>query len=54
MNPSNMKIDLPDEIIKHIFDIYRKLYLPPEKLKFRFTSGQCFYWEKRNSVLIEV
>jgi hypothetical protein len=42
MNPSNMKIDLPDEIIKHIFDIYRKQYLPPEKLKFRFTSGQCF------------
>jgi hypothetical protein len=42
MQPSNMKIELPDEIIKHIFDIYRKQYLPAEKLKFRFTSGQCF------------
>ena len=42
MKPSNMKIELPDDIIKHIFDIYRKQYLPAEKLKFRFTPGQCF------------
>lgn len=42
MTQSTMKIELPDEITKHIFDIYRKVYLPPEKLKFRFTQGQCF------------
>lgn len=47
---SKMKIDLPDEIVKQIFDCYRKLYLPPEKLKFRFTQGQCFLLGKTSSI----
>jgi len=47
---SKMKIELPDEIVKHIFDCYRKLYLPPEKLKFRFTQGQCFLLGKTSSI----
>lgn len=47
---SKMKIVLPDDIIKHIFDSYRKLYLPANKLKFRFTQGQCFLLEKTPSI----
>lgn len=47
---SKMKIELPDEIVKHIFDCYRKHYLPPEKLKFRFTQGQCFLLGKTSSI----
>lgn len=49
--PSTMKIELPDEIVKHIFDIYRKQYLPADKLKFRFTQGQCFLLGKTPSIL---
>ena len=42
VKPSNMKIELPDEVIKNIFDTYRKHYLNNGKLMFRFTTGQCF------------
>jgi hypothetical protein len=47
---SKMKIDLPDDIVKHIFDCYRKLYLPLKKLKFRFSQGQCFLLGKTYSI----
>lgn len=47
---SMMTVEMPDEIVKYIFDTYRKHYLNNGKLLFRFTQGQCFLLGKTPSV----